>query len=252
MTLRPEGDEKTGNEDPAQAQVIAAARRLTGGVAHDFNNILTILNGNVQMLKEYASHIPQTEAYIAACDRAIRRGAELAQRLLSFSRAPILSPQKIDVHALIAEKTALLRPVLGAHIEVKLTAAGDAVLIHADPEHLGGALLNLALNAGDAMPGGGIITIGVGNVMLDEFFVVRHPGLKPGGHALITVSDTGHGIPAEILGRIFEPFFTTKDTGHGLGLSMVYDFIGRSGGAITVASTPGQGTEIALYFPVCA
>jgi len=234
-----------------QAQKMDAVGQLTGGIAHDFNNILTVITGTIEILSDAVAHDPQLVEIAAMIDQAAQRGAELTQHLLAFSRKQPLIARDTNVNSLITEASKLLRPSLGEQIEIVAALEEDCWPALVDPAQLTAALLNLAVNARDAMPGGGKLTLESGNVILDEAYAQAHGDVAPGPYVMIAVSDTGHGIPAAIRDKVFEPFFTTKDVGKGtgLGLSMVYGFIKQSGGHIKVYSEESHGTTIKLYLP---
>ncbi len=238
-------------EQLRQSQKLEAVGQLTGGIAHDFNNILTVITGTSGLLADALADRPDLAAAVATIDKAADRGAELTRRLLAFARKQPLRPTRTDVNALIVEAAKLLRPTLGEDIEIEsmLDRAISPVLI--DPSQLTSALVNLALNARDAMPNGGKLTIETRNALLDESYAAANAEVAPGPYVVIGVSDTGVGIPAAILDKVFEPFFTTKEAGKGtgLGLSMVYGFIKQSGGHIKIYSEEGHGTTIRLYLP---
>jgi signal transduction histidine kinase/CheY-like chemotaxis protein len=234
-----------------QAQKMEAVGELTGGIAHDFNNILTVITGTIEILADAVADKPGLAAVAKMIDEAAGRGADLTQRLLAFARRQPLQPREIDVNTLVIDATKLLRPTLGEHIEIKTALAGDLKAALVDPHQLSSALLNLAINARDAMPEGGKLMLETSNVHLDENYAKANSEVQPGDYVLIAVSDTGEGIPADIRDRVFEPFFTTKEVGRGtgLGLSMVYGFIKQSGGHIKIYSEVGHGTTIKLYLP---
>jgi PAS domain S-box-containing protein len=234
-----------------QAQKMDAVGQLTGGIAHDFNNILTVITGTIEILSDAVAQDPYLVEIAAMIDQAAQRGAELTQHLLAFSRKQPLIARDTNVNALITEATKLLRPSLGEQIEIEAALEEDCWPALVDPAQLTAALLNLAVNARDAMPGGGKLTLESGNVILDEGYAQAHGEVAPGPYVMIAISDTGHGIPAAIRDKVFEPFFTTKDVGKGtgLGLSMVYGFVKQSGGHIKVYSEEGHGTTIKLYLP---
>lgn len=234
-----------------QAQKMEAVGELTGGVAHDFNNILTVITGTIEILADAVSDKPGLAAVAKMIDEAAGRGADLTQRLLAFARRQPLEPREIDVNALVIDATKLLRPTLGEHIEIRTALSGDLKAALVDPHQLSSALLNLAINSRDAMPQGGKLTLETSNVHLDDNYAKVNTEVQPGDYILVAVSDTGEGIPADIRDRVFEPFFTTKDVGRGtgLGLSMVYGFIKQSGGHIKIYSEVGHGTSIKLYLP---
>jgi signal transduction histidine kinase len=234
-----------------QAQKMEAIGQLTGGVAHDMNNILTVIIGNVDILAENVVGRPELVAITRLIDQAATRGSDLSKRLLAFARKQPLHPQNVDVNLLVTEAERLLRSALGEHIEVhtKLAAGASHTLI--DASQLTNAILNLALNARDAMPDGGKLTIETRNVVLDDGYVRTNSEVAAGNYILVEVTDSGHGIPASDVGKVFEPFFTTKgiDKGSGLGLSMIYGFVKQSGGHIKIYSEEGRGTAIKIYLP---
>ncbi|MCM2563739.1 PAS domain S-box protein [Lutimaribacter sp. EGI FJ00013] len=234
-----------------QAQKMEAVGQLTGGVAHDFNNLLTVILGNAEALSEELEKQPRLHAMAEMTANAALRGAELTNRLLAFARQQTLEPQVLDVSQLIQGMDSLLRRTLPENIGIEIVRSGGLWKAEIDPGQLEAAVLNLALNARDAMPEGGALTIEIANAALDDEYVASELEIEAGQYVLIVVTDTGHGIPPETLGRIFEPFFTTKDVGNGtgLGLSMVYGFVKQSGGHIRIYSEIGEGTAFKLYFP---
>ncbi|MEH2528964.1 MULTISPECIES: PAS domain S-box protein [unclassified Bradyrhizobium] len=233
------------------AQKMDAVGQLTGGVAHDFNNILTVITGTIGILEEAVADQPQLAAIAKLIDEAAERGANLTRHLLAFARKQPLQPVEVDVNALVLEAAKLLHPTLGEHIEITPLLAEDAWTALADPNQLATAVLNLAINARDAMPNGGKLALETGNVYLDENYAGMHSEVTPGHYVMIAVSDTGTGIPAALLERVFEPFFTTKEVGRGtgLGLSMVFGFVKQSGGHIKIYSEEGHGTSVKIYLP---
>ncbi|HTG21735.1 MAG TPA: PAS domain S-box protein, partial [Reyranella sp.] len=227
-----------------QSQKLDAIGHLTGGVAHDFNNLLTVITGSIEILADAVAHAPQLAAIARMIDDAAWRGADLIKQLLAFARKQPLQPQSTDVNRLVLDTAKLLRPTLGESVEIKMTLEEDAWPAMIDPSQLGTALINLAVNARDAMPGGGKLIIETGNVMLDASFATIHAEeVRPRPYVMIAVTDTGVGIPADIRDSVFEPFFTTKEVGQGtgLGLSMVYGFVKQSGGHIKIDSEEGHG-----------
>jgi signal transduction histidine kinase/ActR/RegA family two-component response regulator len=234
-----------------QAQKMEAVGQLTGGVAHDLNNILTVITGTIEILAESVAGRPELAAIAKMMDQAAGRGAELTQRLLAFARKQPLQPREVDVNSLVMEAANLLRPALGEQIEVHMALAGDTSHAMIDPSQLTNAILNLAINARDAMPDGGNLKIETGNVEFDEGSVSNDGEVVAGNYVMVTVTDSGHGIPDSILDHVFEPFFTTKDVdkGSGLGLSMVYGFVKQSGGHIKIDSEEGHGTAVRIYLP---
>ena len=234
-----------------QAQKMEAIGQLTGGVAHDFNNLLTVITGVIDTLRDGVADRPDLAALATMIDQAATRGADLTRHMLAFARKQPLQPRDTDLNALAEDSIGLLRPALGAEIEIETVLAPDAWHCLIDPSQLTSALLNLAINARDAMPRGGKITLETANAVLDEAYAKENGDVTPGGYVMIAVSDTGTGIPAEIRDRVFDPFFTTKEVGQGtgLGLSMVFGFIKQSGGHIKIYSEVGHGTTIKMYLP---
>jgi len=234
-----------------QAQKMEAVGQLTGGIAHDLNNILTVITGTIEILAEAVADRPELVAIARMIDEAAERGADLTQRLLAFARKQPLQPREVDVNSLVIEASNLLRPTLGEQVEVQIMLSADTARALIDPSQLTNAVLNLALNARDAMPDGGKLTIETSNVILDDSYAGIHGEVTAGPYVLIAVTDSGHGIPAGILENVFEPFFTTKDVGKGsgLGLSMVYGFVKQSNGHIKIYSEDGHGTTVRIYLP---
>ena len=234
-----------------QAQKMEAVGSLTGGVAHDFNNILTVITGTIEILEEAVADKPSLVAIAKMIDEAAGRGADLTQRLLAFARKQPLQPREIHLNDLVVETVKLLKPTLGEHVEVEALLKDSLPTALVDPSQLTTALLNLALNSRDAMPHGGRLLIETGQAELDEAYCRDNPEAQPGRYVMLAVSDTGAGIPKAIQEKVFEPFFTTKEVGRGtgLGLSMVYGFVKQSGGHIKIYSEEGQGTTIKLYLP---
>jgi CheY-like chemotaxis protein len=228
-----------------------AVGQLTGGVAHDFNNILTVITGTIGILGDAVADRPELVSIAKLIDDAAERGAQLTKHLLAFARKQPLQPREVDVNALAMEAAKLLHPVLGEQIEVSPKLSDDAWSALADPNQLTTAILNLALNARDAMPRGGKITLETRNVYLDESYASIHSDVAVGNYVMIAVSDTGTGISPENLEKVFDPFFTTKDVGKGtgLGLSMVFGFVKQSGGNVKIYSEVGHGTSVKIYLP---
>ena len=235
-----------------QSQKMEAVGQLTGGVAHDFNNILQIVVGNLEMLQR---NLPEEAARLRrAADNAMvgaRRAATLTQRLLAFSRRQSLQPQPIDADRMVSSMAELLARTLGETIEMETVRGANLWRIEADPNQLENAILNLAVNARDAMPEGGRLTIETSNADLTQSYVAENRDAQPGQYVMIAISDSGTGMDKDTLARAFEPFFTTKEIGRGtgLGLSMVYGFVKQSGGHVKIYSEPGQGTTVKLYLP---
>jgi PAS domain S-box-containing protein len=234
-----------------QAQKMEAVGQLTGGIAHDFNNILTVITGTIGILADAVTGDPQLVAIAKMIDEAAERGANLTKHLLAFARRQPLQPREIDVNTLILETVKLLRPTLGEHIQIDPLLAEDAATALVDPSQLTTAILNLALNARDAMPMGGKLALETNNVYLDEGYAAMHSEVTVGNYVMVAVSDTGSGIPAANLDKVFDPFFTTKEVGKGtgLGLSMVFGFVKQSNGHIKIYSEEGHGTSVKLYLP---
>ncbi|MEY9466745.1 PAS domain S-box-containing protein [Bradyrhizobium ottawaense] len=234
-----------------QSQKMDAIGQLTGGVAHDFNNVLTVITGTIEIIQEGLADKPEFAAIAQLIDDAAARGAEITSQLLTFARRQPLEPREIDVNALVIETAKLLRPILGAHIEIVTRLADDAWSAMADPSQLSSAIVNLAVNARDAMPGGGKLTIETANRELDDTDAAGDGDAMRGAFVMVAVADTGHGIPADVREHVFEPFFTTKGVGRGtgLGLSMVYGFAKQTGGTVAVESEEGRGTVMRLFLP---
>jgi signal transduction histidine kinase len=243
-------DEKSAaNLQLRQAQKMEAVGQLAGGIAHDLNNILTVITGTIEILAEAVADRPELVAIAKMIDEAA--GGDLTQRLLAFARKQPLQPREVDVNSLVIETANLLRPTLGEHVEVHMVLAGDASRALIDPSQLTNAILNLALNARDAMGDGGKLTIETSNVVLDDNYASLNADVTVGHYVMVGVTDSGHGIPAGILNNVFEPFFTTNDVdkGSGLGLSMVYGFVKQSNGHIKIYSEEGHGTTVRIYLP---
>jgi PAS domain S-box-containing protein len=234
-----------------QAQKMDAIGQLTGGVAHDFNNVLTVITGTIGILSDAVADRPELAAITTLIDDAAERGAQLTKHLLAFARKQPLQPREIDVNALTLEAAKLLHPTLGEQITILPQLSEDAWPAMVDPGQLSTAILNLALNARDAMPAGGTLVLETRNVFLDDGYASMNPDVDAGNYVMIAVSDTGSGIPPDLLDRVFDPFFTTKEVGKGtgLGLSMVFGFVKQSGGHIKIYSEEGHGTSVKIYLP---
>jgi signal transduction histidine kinase len=244
-------EKQTAEAQMRHVQKMDAIGQLTGGVAHDFNNILTVITGTIGILEEAVAGQPELVSIAKLIDEAAERGASLTKHLLAFARKQPLQPREIDVNALVLEAAKLLHPTLGEQVEIKPLLADDAWTALVDPSQLTTAVLNLALNARDAMPNGGKLALETNNVYLDENYANMHSEVTAGNYVMVAVSDTGAGIPAALLERVFDPFFTTKEVGKGtgLGLSMVFGFVKQSGGHIKIYSEEGHGTSVKMYLP---
>jgi PAS domain S-box-containing protein len=236
-----------------QAQKMEAIGQLTGGVAHDFNNLLTVIFGNLETLQRRLPEKDEDDLrrLVDGAIRGATRAAQLTQRLLAFSRRQPLEPKPVNLNRLVAGASELLQRTLGERVAVETVLGAGLWWVQVDPSQLESALLNLAVNSRHAMPGGGKLTIETANTYLDEAYVAAQDDLAAGHYVLLAVSDTGTGMPKEIIARAFEPFFTTKAPGEGtgLGLSQVYGFMKQSGGHVKIYSEPGQGTSVKLYLP---
>jgi signal transduction histidine kinase/CheY-like chemotaxis protein len=234
-----------------QSQKMEAVGKLTGGVAHDFNNLLQVIAGNLQLLEREVAGNERALGRVQTAARAVNRGAKLASQLLSFARRQPLQPLVVNVSKLVRGLDDLLRRTLGEAVELETNTAQELWNTALDPHQFENVIINLAVNARDAMDGSGKLTIEVGNAVLDEHYCRLHPEVLPGQYVLLAVSDTGSGMTPEVMERAFEPFFTTKPEGRGtgLGLSMVYGFVKQSGGHIKLYSELGNGTTIKLYLP---
>ena len=254
--LRQEAEEREKAEAALrQAQKMEGIGRLTGGVAHDFNNLLTVIIGNLESLERQLRVDQIDHARLArSADHAMRgakRAEALTQHLLAFSRQQPLDPKPVDVSRLVAGMSDLLRRTIGEQIAVETVLAGGLWRTFADQNQLELSILNLAVNARDAMREGGRLTIETANVYLDERYATEHAEVSPGQYVMLAISDTGIGMSHEVVAKAFEPFFTTKDVGHGtgLGLSQVYGFVKQSGGHVKLYSEVGVGTSVKLYLP---
>lgn len=235
-----------------QSQKMEAVGRLTGGIAHDFNNLLTVVMGSLDLLSRRMSDAdPRHQTLVRNAIDGATRAASLTARLLAFSRQQPLDPKPIDVNALVNDMLSLLQRTLGETVAFECRLDPEVDFTYADPNQLENAILNLCVNAVDAMPKGGTVTIETGGATLGGVTDTVHPELKRGDYVTIAVIDTGTGMPADVIGRVFEPFFTTKPVGKGtgLGLSQVYGFARQSGGDVTLASTVGTGTKVLIALP---
>ncbi len=228
-----------------------AVGQLSGGIAHDFNNLLTVIIGNAELLNEALRAWPDLQKLATTVRSAGERGAELTRRLLAFSRRQTLIPKEIDCNQLVDSMWQIVRRTIREDIDIKKDLDAGLWRVYADQPQLESALLNLSINSQDAMPGGGSINITTSNMMLDEQYRDQNPEVPPGRYVMISLTDTGEGMSAEVLQHVFEPFYTTKDVGKGtgLGLSMVYGFVKQSNGHLTIYSEPGLGTTVRIYLP---
>ncbi len=234
-----------------ESQKMQAIGQLTGGIAHDFNNLLTVILGNLELARMKLDPANPLTANIERSLWAAQRGGTLTSQLLAFARKQPLAPAPIDLATTLPELVPLLNRTLGEHIDVRFVGSAGLWAAMADPAQLESAVLNLALNARDAMPGGGRLTIELANKVLDDGYARAHVEVSPGDYVMVAVSDTGHGMTSDVVARVFEPFFTTKTEGRGtgLGLAMVFGFVKQSGGHAKIYSEPGEGTSVKLYLP---
>ncbi|SEK62663.1 PAS fold-containing protein [Roseateles sp. YR242] len=251
--VQEELDHRMRTEDALrQSQKMEAVGQLTGGIAHDFNNMLAVVVSSLDLLaRKYLKDDALAMRYVDAARNGTKRAAQLTQRLLAFSRQQPLKPEALNVNKLVAGMSDLLRHSMGGAIELESVLAGGLWRTHADPNQLENAILNLAVNARDAMPEGGQLTIETVNAYLDERYASEQIGLVAGQYVMVAVSDTGSGMAPDVMARAFDPFFTTKEVGRGtgLGLSQVYGFVKQSGGHVKIYSEPGQGTTVKIYLP---
>jgi PAS domain S-box-containing protein len=246
---------KETEERLAASQRLEAVGQLSGGVAHDFNNLLMIVIGNLETIQRHVQHqAAANQSLVRAVTNALRgahRASVLTSRLLAFSRRQALDPKPINVNSFLSNLVEFLQRTLGEQVELQTVGAAGVWQIEADVSHLESALVNLAINARDAMPQGGKITIEATNVFVDDEYSRLNPEIVPGQYVVLSVTDTGVGMSRDTLDHAFEPFFTTKEMGRGtgLGLSQVYGFVKQSGGNVKIYSEVGQGTTVKLYFP---
>ncbi len=249
LTERREAE--TQREQLRQSQKMEAVGQLTGGLAHDFNNLLAIIIGNLDMLREIRAEDPVTNELVRDALESALRGADLTRRLLAFARRQPLQPERANINEVVGAIVRLLARTLGENISIEMALSPSVWPVLIDRAQFESAIANLATNARDAMPRGGSLAIATSNGRLDEAYAAVHADVTPGQYVVVEVSDSGTGMPADVLTRIFEPFFTTKEQGKGtgLGLSMVFGFMKQSGGHITVHSEPDNGTTFRLYLP---
>jgi PAS domain S-box-containing protein len=247
-------DQRRAEDQLRQSQKMEAIGRLAGGVAHDFNNVLGIINACAEFLRDRIDPASEPAVYVENIKKATDRGAALTRQLLAFSRRQVVKPVILDLNDRLKEISKLLRPLMGDDVEVQIVARSQAAIVEADPSQLDQIVMNLAVNARDAMPNGGRLILETDVVDFDQHFADQRQPLKPGKYVMLAVSDTGSGMDKETLSRIFEPFFTTKDPakGTGLGLSTVYGIAQQSGGHIWVYSEPDRGTTFKVYLPSAA
>jgi signal transduction histidine kinase len=235
-----------------QAQKLDAIGQLTGGIAHDFNNMLGVIGGSLDMMQSrFERGDFKVERFMEAALKATERAAALTHRLLAFARQQPLTPRPIDANRMIANMSDLLRSTIGEHINIEVISAGGLWITSADAHQLESAILNIAINARDAMPEGGRLTIETANAYLDDAYAQQHSEIQPGQFVMIAISDTGGGMKPDVMQRAFDPFFTTKPAGKGtgLGLSQVYGFVKQSRGHIKLYSEIGTGTTVKIYLP---
>ena len=238
-------------EQLMRAQRMEAIGTLSGGVAHDFNNILTVILGHTEVLLQSLESSPAEHSHLNSIDEASRRASALTRQLLAFSRKQVLQPRVFNLNSLILDLDKMLRRMISEDIELEMITDPNLGVTKADPGQIEQVVMNLVLNARDAIQGGGRITVETANVILDEEYTRAHAGARVGPHVMLAVSDTGEGMSADVLPHIFEPFFTTKEVGKGtgLGLSTVYGIVRQSGGNVFVYSQPGRGTTFKIYLP---
>jgi nitrogen-specific signal transduction histidine kinase/CheY-like chemotaxis protein len=235
-----------------QSQKMEAIGRLAGGVAHDFNNILTVITGYTDLLLDrHPDHDDPEREEIEQIKKATKQAASLTRQLLAFSRKQVLQPRVLNLNTVVANIETMLRRLIGENIELVTILEPQLGRVKADPGQMEQVIVNLVVNARDAMPNGGKLIIKTTNLELDETFARQHLGAGPGPYVLLTLNDTGHGMDPQTRSHIFEPFFTTKEPGQGtgLGLAIVHGIINQSGGYISVQSEPGQGASFNIYLP---
>jgi signal transduction histidine kinase len=238
-------------EQLRQAQKMEAVGRLAGGVAHDFNNILTVVIGCAELAADALAQDRDADSYLREILVSADRATDLTNQLLAFSRRQILQPRVLDLNQVLEGLETMLRRLLGEDLEIEIAKAPGIGTVLADPGRIEQVVMNLVVNARDAMPTGGKLTVETGEVYLDKEYVKSHEGTQEGPHVMLSVSDTGAGMSPEVCARLFEPFFTTKAQGKGtgLGLSTAYGIVKQSGGSISVYSEPGRGTTFKIYLP---
>ena len=243
--------QKQAEEHIRQAQKMDAIGRLAGGLAHDFNNILGIITACTELLRTRVDDAGESSEYITNIRKAVDRGSALTRQLLAFSKKQKVQPQILDLNQRLKETVRLLRPLMGDDVEIVVLPRSTSAIVEADLGQLDQILINLAVNARDAMPRGGKFILETSNVRLDQVYAELHASIQPGNYVMLAVSDTGTGMDAATASRIFEPFFTTKEVGKGtgLGLATVYGIVQQSGGNVQVYSELGRGTTFKIYLP---
>ncbi len=245
------GERRRAEQVLVQSQKMETVGKLTGGVAHDFNNLLQVISGNLQLLGKDVAGNPRAEQRVANAMGGVSRGSKLAAQLLAFGRRQALEPRVVNATRMVRDMDDMLRRAIGEGIEIETSVGGGLWNSFIDPAQLENAILNLAINARDAMEGTGKLTIEIGNATLDADYAARHAEVAPGQYVMLAVTDTGSGMTPDVLQKVFEPFFSTKGEGKGsgLGLSMVYGFVKQSGGHVNIYSEVGEGTTVKLYLP---
>ncbi len=228
-----------------------AIGRLAGGVAHDFNNILGVILGHCDLMAEQLAGVDQAVPHTTAIRKSAQHAAALTRQLLAFSRKQVMQMQELNLNEVVGALTEMLKRLIGENIELTLDLAPELGMVNADPVQIEQVVMNLVVNARDAMPKGGRITIGTANVELDRAYVSSRPPVLPGSYVMISVSDTGHGMDEATVAHLFEPFFTTKELGRGtgLGLSIIYGIVRQSNGHVLVYTEPGLGSTFKVYLP---
>jgi signal transduction histidine kinase/CheY-like chemotaxis protein len=254
LTIRDVTDERERESRATHEERLTLLGRLAGGVAHDFNNLLTVIISSTDFALASAANDPDLTGDLTMVRNAAERAAALTRQLLAFGRRELIKPQVVDINALVGQLKDLLRRTLGSGIEVQSRFTSSLPGVKIDPAQFERVLANLVVNARDAMPDGGMLTLETDTVVLDEAEARRHQVLRPGPHVSLTVRDTGVGMSADVVERVFEPFFTTKEKGKGtgLGLATVYGIVRQAGGAVTVESLPGSGSTFQVFLPASA